>query len=480
MTDNTKYSEAEEIKHKFALLSGQNTACAVFIGFNTNMDSGIREVNDFNYDRIVETVEQLRKNNIDAVPVFSEQAQDPSKTVVTAGGIQTPVLKPQKLEEAAKQIFDALNPYEIQEKSDIPYQGYTADRLTTCSAVSFEQMAPVAAISKNIYGQSFEPGITHPDTEEFIRLRQKYGFDLESKLIDEAEKQSLLSIEQLKTKNETSLQCVYRAGCLGDNPYSIYAARETKAFAYATPDIECAKMYSGLEQGYGVLLRATSSQQTDSKPFGLVYEMEASPETKLYDDWYIEQGGSPRISTESKNIKVSEWNGRNLETTVTPSQNKIKNIYLHLKKDDKDMFYPIPLKDKRWRAFLALYKSSDTCQRGYMIDRRKKILAEQKVFAGLNNEKKFGLFRVRVKPMIFATEDRKEKMKLANLTIEDKRQMALLQEKNSNTSQKDIAARISELRCSKAQSTSVRTQGKQIELNGTTLKYMTGKNTPQL
>lgn len=427
-------------KHKFALLHDQRSPCAVFIGNHNSMScNGIIKVNDWNYDAILQTVDQLRKNNIDAVPVFSELSLDPSKTIVTAGGIQTPVLEPNKLELAAKQIFKALDCGKLGEKYQGRYAGYSDQDLATCAPVDFFQMAPVSEISKNVYGKSFEAGLTHPNSDEFVKLRKEYGFDLEYELISGIEDKDLLPVEQIQKDNQFSLNSLYRGGCLGDTPYISFASRESKAFTYATPDIKCAEMYSGLGDGYGVHLSAISSEGKETKNFGLIYEFQAAPTTRLYGDYDIEQGYQPYISAPSANIKDSEWSGRNLETTITQSQNKLKNIYIHIKKDGNDMLYPIPLKDKKWQAFLALYRSSDTCLRGYMIDRRRKILAEKKVFSSLNNRKKFGIFKSKVKPISWELNNKEKTMKLANLTIEEKQLL--------NKQHKEMYRKIKGLRC---------------------------------
>lgn len=473
MEEEIKYSEMEEVKQKFALLKGQKAPCAVFIGFNTVMDSGIRKVDNGNYDEIAETVQRLRQNGIDAVPAFSEQAADPSKTVVTAGGIQTPVLKPEKLEEAAMQIFEALNPMEIREEPRGSYRGYNSEQFVACAPVEFDNLAPVAPISTNIYSKTFETGLTHPNTEEYVQLREKFGFDLEYDLLKEAEGKELLSAEQIKAKNADELKYVYRGGCLGDNPHTVFAARETKYFAYVTPDVECAKMYSGLDDyGYGVHLRAASSKAEETKQYGLVYEMEAASETGLYEDWSLEQGHKPRKFGPSKEIKSADWEGRNMETSATPTVNKMKGVYLHIKKGDKDMFYPIPLKDKRWQAFLALHRSSDTCLRGFMIERRQRVLAERKVYGSLNNEKVLGLFKKKVKPFDFGAVDREKALKEANLTIEEKR---AAQTKSADAKQqeaKKTAARIKELRCSKAKTINMNPQVKKREVSHSVLKFV--------
>lgn len=473
MEEEIKYSEMDGVKHKFMPLEGQKSPCAVFIGFNTVMDSGIRTIDRGNYEEIAATVQRLRQNGIDAVPVFSELAADPFKTVVTAGGIQTPVLKPGKLEKAAKQIFDVLNPRQIRKEPRGSYKGYNSENFVVCSAVEINQMAPVAPISNNIYSKTFESGLTHPDTLEYVKLREQYGFDLEYDLVKESEGQKLLMTKDIKARNSDSLKYVYRGGCLADNPYTVYAARETKYFAYATPDVMCAKMYSGCEDyGYGVHLRATSAKEEKNKAYGLVYEMEAAPKTELYTDWSLEQGHHAEKSAPSKDIKPSDWDGYNMETVVTPSKNKLKNVYLHLKRGDVDMFYPIPLKDKRWQAFLALHRSSDTCLRGFMMERRQKILSERKVYSSLNNKKILGLFKAKVKPLELDVENKDMAITAANLTIEEKRCLQGNGEISRQEEMKKAASRIKELRCSKAKTVNMNSQGKNKEISHSVLKFV--------
>ena len=194
----------------------------------------------------------------------------------------------------------------------------------------------------------------------------------------------------------------------------------------------------------------------------LIYEMEVSPQAVLHGDYSIEEGQRPLLAAPSKDIKPEQWQRKNLETAVNPSKNKLKNVYLHLRKDGMDMFYPIPLQDKRWQAFLALYRSSDTCQRGHMIERRNRIIAEQNVYSSLNNTKRLGIFKAAVKPLDLTDLDREKAIKAANLTIEEKRELSAAQtngKKAELQTAKDIVAKINKLRCSKAQTSNIQTTG---------------------
>lgn len=417
-----KFSDSQYARHRLCFLEDITKPCAVFIGFK-DRTSGIREVAGYNIDRILATVERLREYEIDAVPCFSPMAADPSKTVVTAGGIQTPVLAPKAVKASAKRIMDALavNYNESMSTSSSQYKGYDSSDFAICAPVEIEQMAAASAISRRGHGP-IEPGLLNPDVEEFLKNREEFGFDLEYQLIKEAETSgNLLSLENLRESNANALTRLYRGGALGDQPYLSLASRESKQFSYATPDIKTAAMYSGAGEIYGAKMKAFSSDAQDGVPFGFVYEFEAGRQTHLFQDYGLEDGTRPLVSDASSAIEESTWHERDLETAVLPHKNKLTNVYLHLRKDGQDMFYPIPRDDKRWAAFLQIYRRSDTHKRGYMIARQNRILAERRVFSSLNNNKILGIFPKRVEQINF-DGNREEFIRQANMTAEELRQ----------------------------------------------------------
>ena len=121
----------------------------------------------------------------------------------------------------------------------------------------------------------------------------------------------------------------------------------------------------------------------------------------------------------SKEISQKDWKGQYPETPVFPDTNKLNNIYLHLHKDGKDVFYPINVNDERWKSMLKLYSPTDTNQRGYMISRRNNILNENKVYSSYM-AKKFGIFKKKL-PSIKPIGDKENILKTATSTIEEMR-----------------------------------------------------------
>ena len=73
--------------HKLDFVQNLDVPCAIFIASDDSLENGIREVNSYNMKKILDITNSLRETGMDAVPCFCKEAADPSKIVVTAGGI---------------------------------------------------------------------------------------------------------------------------------------------------------------------------------------------------------------------------------------------------------------------------------------------------------------------------------------------------------------------------------------------------------
>lgn len=424
----------QDYQYLFDLLKEVKTPAAVFLGTDRFLNSGIRLVNQSNYENIRQTVDVLREHDIDAVPCFSKEAVLPNKTVVTASGIQTPVLQADKILPAAQKIVDTfmeLKRLDLEKYGRVT-NSFIPANFSICSSVGFEQMAEPAATSHPPVSQQIIPGEYNPNPSEYAELRQKLGYEFEYNMIQEAlSSDKLIPTETLEQDNKDKLAYLYRGGSLGDQPYLILSSREGKTLSYATPDIDTAMMYSGCSSLYGCSLEAFSEKNNNAVPFGFVYEFEAAKDTYLYSDWSIEQGMKSRVGKSSNQIKMNDWKEQNLETAVSSQKNKLHNVYLHLKKNGKDVLFPIPQNDHRWQQFLQLYRTSDPALRGYMIERRNNVLAEKKVYSSLNSNKKWGLFSKKLKPFDWDGINKDEAISSANQTIENLRGDAFLTDKSS-------------------------------------------------
>lgn len=337
----------------------------------------------------------LREKGIDAVPIFSEEASDPSKTIVSATGIQTPVLRPRQASKAAKEIMDII----YTQKNN-----WYLNELGMAMPVEIEQFAPVSYTSKNFYKKTLEPDLN----PKAAQVREKYGFDLEYEICKSAlDSSKLIQASKLCKQKGASITKLYRGGSLGDNPYAILTTKEGKSLAYATPDVGTALMYTGVSGSYGSTCKAVSSLNNDSIKFGFLYEYAPDKNIVLFKDWDIEQGHLPE-----KDLRPEHT-----ETPVFPQKNKLNNIYLHLRKDGQDVLYPLDLENKKHKAFLELYSPADTSCRGYMIERRNKILGEQKVHQSYKS-KFMGIFNKKLEP--YTTKlSLEEVQKISNITIEE-------------------------------------------------------------
>lgn len=419
-------------RHKLDFIQNLKVPCAIFIATDDCLTSGIREVNSYNIDKILKITNSLREVGMEAVPCFCEEAADPSKIVVTAGGIQTPVLDPKKAKEVTEQIYATLMENPIKEKRNPICPLYTA------LPVEISQMADISLTSKPYMAGTFiDADMSNPLS---TKIREKYGFGLEEELYREVvDSPKLIPVDDLYQKNEKTLTCLYRGGTIGDMPYISLAARESKNLAYSTPDIKTALIYSGCyKDSYGSNIKIPT-ERGDSIHFGFVYEFDAGEQCSLYKDWSIEQGGSPAIKKKTSEVSRKDWEGQSFEQPVFPSKNKVKNIYMHVRKDGEDYLYPINQKDERFNALLTLYRPTDTSKRGYMIDRRKNILKDKKVYHSFK-AKTLGIFTKKLKPYEFNLS-KEDLMKLANMTIEEK----IAQQKENKTS-RDSSTRLRQLR----------------------------------
>ena len=424
--------------YKLDFIKNVEAPCALFVPIDSSLENGIREVNSFNIDKILDITNRLRKDGMDAVPCFYEEASDPSKIVVTAGGIQTPILKPKKAKEVAEQIYFTLFDKQLKEKGCLDYN------LGLAFPVEISQMADISPVSKRyMEGNSINPDFNNPESD---KIREKYGFDLEEKLYHKVINSSkLIPVEDFDSKNEKKLTSLYRGGTIGDMPYVSLAARESKNIAYSSPDIKTALIYSGCGHSpYGSKISIPTASG-DSICFGFVYEFDAGKDCSLYQDYSIEQGFLPTIKKKTSDVLRTDWDGCNFEQPIFPSKNKLKNIYMHVRKDEKDYLYPIDQKDDHFKALLALYRPTDTSKRGYMIDRRKKILKDKKVYSDVKS-KILGIFTKKLKPYELNLP-KEELIKIANMTIEDKREKQRQEEIQSNKkSRKPIIKHLRHLR----------------------------------
>ena len=94
--------------NQISFIKDIKSPCSVFICTNPVRTGGGSQDYDWlesQFDNIVNMANLLREHGIDAVPCFSKSAEDPSKTVVTARGIQTPVLKGKIAKKAAEKLY---------------------------------------------------------------------------------------------------------------------------------------------------------------------------------------------------------------------------------------------------------------------------------------------------------------------------------------------------------------------------------------
>ncbi len=275
---------------------------------------------------------ELRQNGIDAVPFFVPEAKDPSKTVVSCTGVQTPFVCAAEARQTAARFLTIL------------------ERM----GVSCNMPFPVMAAQLYLPGKS---GVLKTD-----RFRK-----LTTTLLKEAyQKSADNNVNELNTLQElTGHSCVFRGASLGGNPYGVVAARENKAVAYAAPNVLNAVSFCT-----GALMKTSFFCDNLQSRYGFLYEYAAAADQKHYDDWELEEMASLRLHKNPKEPLVCEIP---YETPIFPHRNPLKNIYIAL---SDSRVYRIPREDPRWQEFLQGHKVRDTTIFGFLAERRVAHLKE--------------------------------------------------------------------------------------------------------
>ena len=389
---------------------------ALFIPFTTN---NYQEIPAW-YEREQVVIDALRAVGIDAVLHCSKEAEDPAKTVVTSGGVQTQILSSKEAKKAAKIIIEAILLAEFP-KSDIFDDRY----VMFPKPVQIEQLCSSYEKKTDIIwqegGNSYLEAY-HPNKDIYNKIRNNYGPNFEFELLDEVlNNEQLLTLDNFYEKNMNKINYLYRGATQGENPYALLTYKESKALAYATPSIKVASKYTGLDNvcKYGITeayktnspFTLNAYKDEESISFGFIYEYEATNDIRLWDDWGLEKGGSYLFDSKKNEFSNSTlfdevnnegktylWD-KEWETPIYPENNKCVNKYIHIVTDGKDCYFKIPENNKRWQAFLSLYNTSDITLDDHMAKRREAIIKSPKVYP--LEPKVLGVFRKKIKPKDF-------------------------------------------------------------------------------
>ena len=235
---------------------------------------------EYENKKIEDVVEILRKDGIDAVPYYSDLADNLDCFVVDNTGIRTPCFSAEDCLKCTKDIYNSLH------KAGVKIQGHAlpvcSENLTYCEKPRSDRQIDV------IKGNE--------DIKQFITKQLQ--------LCDKMEKVDLSSKEE---RPDT----LYRGGTLGDQPYAITGSRCSRNVGYAASKMSLAADYA--DGGYSV---DVGYLPIDEKKYGFIYEFDAPKGYKKYGEYGIETR------------KVIDEKQEMYETPIFPHKNKVKSIYL--------------------------------------------------------------------------------------------------------------------------------------------------------
>ena len=263
---------------------------------------------------------------------------DPSKIYISDTGLKFPYLKS---DEALAMLSDVVDELKA---NDINIYGYAHPKVKSSFVKCVEDTGyyrdnvdSASYADKSILGsQSFE--------------------DFVSKQLKNAENNAISDDDINKYIQENYGKSIYRGGTTGNKPYAILSRACTKDFLYGSSDFATAKRYSGELRSYKLV---------DGKQYGFIYEYEAAPNQKYYNDYQIENG-----------IKGFNINGASIgcETPIYEHRNKLKGIYINVdgkicKIADENGYL-----SKDWENFAKLHTPEFTVRNPVERDRENALL----------------------------------------------------------------------------------------------------------
>ena len=263
---------------------------------------------------------------------------DPSKIYISDTGLKLPYLKS---DEALAMLSDVVDELKA---NDINIYGYAHPKVKS----SF-----VKCVEDTGYYRDNVDSASHADKS--ILGNQSFE-DFVSKQLKNAENNVISEDDINKYTKENYGKSIYRGGTTGNNPYAVLSRACTKDFLYGSSDFATAKRYSGELRSY---------KPVDGKQYGFLYEYEAAPNQKYYNDYQIENG-----------IKGFDISGASIgcETPIYEHRNKLKGIYLNVDGKICKIANENGYLSKDWENFAKLHTLEFTVRNPVERDRENALL----------------------------------------------------------------------------------------------------------
>ncbi len=263
---------------------------------------------------------------------------DPSKIYISDTGLKLPYLKS---DEALAMLSDVVDELKA---NDINIYGYAHPKVKS----SF-----VKCVEDTGYYRDNVDSASHADKS--ILGNQSFE-DFVSKQLKNAENNVISEDDINKYTKENYGKSIYRGGTTGNNPYAVLSRACTKDFLYGSSDFATAKRYSGELRSY---------KPVDGKQYGFLYEYEAAPNQKYYNDYQIENG-----------IKGFDISGASIgcETPIYEHRNKLKGIYLNVDGKICKIANENGYLSKDWENFAKLHTLEFTVRNPVERDRQNALL----------------------------------------------------------------------------------------------------------
>lgn len=376
-----------EINHIFSnYWENLDEPCTVAIPVCTQEDK-----NKTNPQIINQVVSTLRKNGIDAVSMFDEEAIRTDKFVVNDTGILTPFMSPQEALKATAFICDTC----LEAGLEI---GGHSNLLTNDSLLYTANSIP-----GNFWDKTLNVAETSQHSQKYKEILERRGniSDFINQMVSEAKSnsQTINEVEDYRDNLKNGYNHIWRGATSGGKPFGVISKNNNRKVAYGTPNLTVASVYTGCLESMSGKGGATYQTTSDGYNYGFLYEYQSMGDEQVY---YPDSGlqkaengiaGGTKEDYEQKGIAV--YNS-DYETPILPHRNKLQAIYLHVGRKglngeeigttyDRgiDQVYKIEIDengkavDPRWQDFLDLHEPYDASVYGFLAERQDNQKKEQ-------------------------------------------------------------------------------------------------------
>lgn len=342
---------------------------------------------------INQVVSTLRKNGIDAVSMFDNEAVQTDKFVVNDTGILTPYMSPQDALKATAFICDTCLEAGLE-------MGGHSNLLTNDSLLY---------TASSTFGSSWDKTLnvaeTSKQSQKYNEILDRRGniTDFINQMVSEAKSnsQTINEAEDYRDNLKNGYNHIWRGATSGGKPFAVISKNNNRKVGYGTPNLTVASVYTGCLQSMSGTGGATYQATSDGNNYGFLYEYQSMGDEQIY---YPDSGlqkaengvaGGTKEDYEQNGVIA---NDSDYETPILPHRNKLKAIYLHVGRKglngeeigttyDRgiDQVYKIEINengkavDPRWQDFLDLHEPYDASVYGFLAERQDNQKKEQDI-----------------------------------------------------------------------------------------------------